>query len=153
MTLKKALMRGILGAPLGVFIGYTITILISLSVSPGGKYYPVVPQLAEQMNSELMAVTLQYILSAVMGFGYAVSSAFFEMEQWGIAKQTILHFIVMSVSTLPIAYLCHWMEHSLGGILFYIAVFLGIYLVIWLSKMYYWSRRIKGINGKLKERK
>jgi hypothetical protein len=153
MTLKKALLRGILGAPLGVFIGYTITILISLINPTGGNYYPVVPQLAVQLDSEIMAVTIQYVLSAMIGFAYAAGSAVFEVEHWGITKQTILHFIIMTFTGLPVAYLCHWMEHSFRGIVLYVAIFIGIYLIIWLSQMYFWSRRIKGINDKLRENK
>lgn len=151
MTLKKALLRGLLGAPLGVFIGYTITILISLVDSRGSEYYPVVPQLAQNMQSEIMAVTFQYVLSAILGFAYAVGSAVFEVEEWSIAKQTILHFIIMISSAFPIAYFCYWMEHTLGGIILYVSIFIGIYLVIWCSQMYFWSKRIKGINDKLKK--
>lgn len=151
MNFKKALLRGAIGAPMGVIVGYTITILISLVYPRGGSYFPVVPQLASQMNSEIMAVTIQYVLSAIMGFTYAASSAVFEVEQWGIAKQTAIHFVIMTVTGLPIAYLCHWMEHSLGGVLLYITIFVVIYLIIWLSQMYFWSRRIKGINNKLKD--
>jgi hypothetical protein len=153
MTLKKAFRRGFLGAPLGVFLGYTITIFIALVNPSGGEYYPVVPQLANQMNGEVAAVVLQYLLMAIMGFGYAVSSSVYEVERWGIAKQTIVHFLIMTISTFPIAYACYWMEHSLFGILTYVGIFMGFYLVIWISQMYFWGRRIRRINEKLKDGK
>lgn len=153
MTMKKALLRGIYGAPLGVFIGYTITILIALVNPNGGEYNPVVPQLAEQLNSEIAAVVMQYVLLAIMGFGYAVSSAVYEVEPWGIAKQTIIHFLIITISTFPVAYACYWMKHSLFGILSYVGIFIGFYLVGWLSQMYFWSRRIRKINEKLRDSK
>ena len=151
MTMKKALLRGLYGAPLGVFFGYTITILIALVNPKGGEYNPVVPQLAILLNNEIMAVVLQYVLMAIMGFGYAASSAVYEVEQWGIAKQTIIHFLIMTITTFPVAYTCYWMEHSLFGILTYVGIFIGIYFIIWLSQMYFWSRRIGGINDKLRK--
>lgn len=153
MTLRKALLRGILGAPIGVFIGYTITILIALFNKELGEYYPVVPQLAAQLDSEIVAVVVQYVLMAVMGFGYAISASVFEIERWGIAKQTITNFLIITVSTFPIAYGCYWMKHSLIGILTYVGIFVVVYIIIWASKMYFWSRRIRSINEKLKDNK
>lgn len=150
MTLKKAMLRGLLGAPIGVFISYTITVLISLSV-PGDSYSPVVPQLTKAMNSEIGAVVLQYILSAVMGFAYGAVSCVFEVEQWGIAAQTALHFVVMTIATFPIAYINYWMPHTLRGIVIYVAIFLFLYLSIWLLQMYFWRKRINSINHKLQE--
>lgn len=153
MKIRKALRRGILGAPIGIFIGYTITILIALFNMEAGKYYPVVPQLTEQVNSEITAVVVQYVLMAVMGFGYAFGASVFEIEQWGIAKQTIINFLIITISTFPIAYTCYWMKHSLIGILSYVGIFVVIYIIIWASKMYFWSRRIRSINDTLKNSK
>lgn len=150
MTLRKALLRGILGAPIGIFIGYTITILIALFNKEVGEYYPVVPQLAAQMNGEITAVVVQYVLMAVMGYGYALSASVFEIEKWGIAKQTMINFLIITISTFPIAYACYWMKHSLIGILSYVGIFIVIYIIIWALKMYFWSRRIRSINEKLK---
>lgn len=152
MTIKKAILRGLLGAPLGVFIGYTITIIVSL-LFKSGSYYSVVPQLKTVMGSELKAVILQYLLSAVLGFAAAAGSAVFEVEEWGITKQTIIHFFILTVSMFPIAYLCYWMEHTLLGILFYIGIFVALYLIIWVIQMNLWKKRIEGINQRLKGNK
>ncbi|MDF2905532.1 MAG: hypothetical protein K0R34_853 [Herbinix sp.] len=151
MTLKKALLRGIAGAPIGVFIGYTITILIALANK--GEYNPVVPKLAVQMNSELMAVVLQYVLMAIMGYVFSASSAVYEVEQWGIAKRTMIHYLIITITTFPIAYVCYWMNHSLFGILSYVGIFTGYYLIGWIAQMYFWKRKIRRINEKLRDSK
>ncbi len=149
MTIKKAMLRGLIGAPLGVFIGYTITIMISALIDHSGNYLPVVPQLVQVMENEVSAVILQYLLSALLGFASAAGSAIFEIEEWSIAKQTIIHFILLTASLFPVAYLCYWMEHTVWGVLSYFMIFAVIYIVIWAIQIYFWRKRVHKINSKL----
>ena len=148
MTLKKALLRGLIGAPMGVFISYTITILISLFLQDGG-YYPAVPQLIASVGNELNAVLLQYVLSAILGFASAFGSAIFEIEEWSIVKQTTMHFLLLSISMFPVAYFTYWMRHTLLGILSYIGIFVVLYIIIGVIQINFWKKRIEGINRKL----
>ena len=54
MNLKKQIfLRGLLGIPLGITIGYLITIVLSL-VWGNGYYSPCVPSLASIMGSEIV---------------------------------------------------------------------------------------------------
>lgn len=147
---KNALLRGLLGFPLGVFISYTITILISLCHADG-NYSPVVPTLITTYGNEMNAVILQYILSGILGFLFAASTLIWENDDWSIAKQSFIHFIIVSFGMLPIAYLSHWMEHSIGGIFSYFSIYIIIYLVIWASKYITWRRKINEINDRLKQ--
>ena len=55
---RKILLRGMLGFPIGVAIGYFITIIISL-IWAGGYYSPCVPDLISIMGNEIYAVLLQ----------------------------------------------------------------------------------------------
>jgi Protein of unknown function (DUF3021). len=151
MTLKKALLRGALGAPLGVFLNYTITILIALFEPRGGGYAPVVPLLAEAAGNELKAVILQYLLSALLGFAFAVGSAVFEVDEWSITRQTVVHFIISVTAMLPIAYICYWMQHTLWGIISYISIFIVIYVIIWGIQIYFWKKRIDTINKQIRD--
>ena len=52
---KKLLLRGALGFPIGIAIGYVITICISLMWA-GGYYSPCAPELAEALGNEISAV-------------------------------------------------------------------------------------------------
>lgn len=153
MTLKKAMLRGVLGFPLGVFLSYTITIIIALFYFDTGDFGPVVPQLTEITGNEITAVILQYVLSGVLGFAFAAGSAVFEVDEWGITKQTIIHFFIGTVAMFPIAYLCYWMEHSIVGILSYITTFVIFYVIIWFVQMNIWKRKIQGINNKMQKKK
>ena len=58
---KKIVLRSLLGFPLGLAMGYMITIIISL-VFADGSYFPCVPELITTMGSEIHAVLLQAFL-------------------------------------------------------------------------------------------
>lgn len=149
---KKALLRGLLGFPLGVFIGYTITILISVFVGDGW-YSPCVPALVEEFGSEIGAVAFQAVLSGVLGASFAVVSLIWEKDNWSILKQTGIYSLCISIIMFPIAYFTHWMEHSVSGFLLYFGIFAAVFLVAWVIQYRIWKDKIKGINKKIKEGK
>lgn len=145
---KKAFLRGFLGFPLGISIGYIITIIISL-VFAQGYYSPCVPELAESMGSEINAVILQAMLSGLLGSAFAASSVIWEMEDWSIAKQTGVYFVITALSMMPIAYFTNWMEHSVVGFLSYFGIFVLIFIIVWATQYLAWKNKIKKINSKL----
>lgn len=149
---KKTVQRALLGFPLGVFIGYAITILISLFVADG-YYSPCVPALVDEFGSEISAVVFQAVLCGILGASFAAASVIWEMEHWSIAKQTGIYFLVASITMLPIAYFTHWMEHSLSGFLIYIGIFVAVFVFMWVVQYCIWKNKIKSINNKIKERK
>ena len=128
---KQILLRGMLGFPLGLAMGYLITIFISLTVSDG-RYYPCVPELAAVMGNEINAVLLQAVLCGILGAGFGACSVIWQIESWGILKQTGIYFSIISVIMLPTAYVSYWMEHSLKGILSYFGIFVLIFATVWI---------------------
>ena len=58
---KKLILRGALGFPIGIAIGYVITICISLMWA-GGYYSPCAPELAELESWSLVRQTGVYFL-------------------------------------------------------------------------------------------
>ena len=70
---KKIISRSALGFPLGIAIGYIITIFISLGWA-NGSYSPCVPELVSVMGNEIYAVILQALLCGLLGAGFAASS-------------------------------------------------------------------------------
>lgn len=150
--LKKIILRGISGFPLGLSIGYTISIITSLIWSDG-YYAPCVPELAQMMGSEIGAVMLQALLCGLLGAGCAAGSVIWEVESWGLAKQTGIYFLIISVMMMPIAYITYWMEHSLKGILSYFCMFICIYAVIWVVQYAIIKHHIKKMNETLHHQK
>lgn len=146
---KQALLRGLLGFPIGIAIGYVVTILISLAIG-NGYYFPCVPALTEQLGNELLAVILQTVLCGLLGSAFAAASIIWELEHWSIAKQTGLYFLSTGFVMLPIAYVTNWMEHSFLGFLHYFGIFFAIFLINWIIQYFVWKIKIQKMNEKLK---
>jgi hypothetical protein len=149
---KKIICRGALGFPLGVFMGYAITIGVSL-VLANGEYHPCVPSLVSQFGSELSAVVFQAVLCGILGVVFSAASVIWETETWSIVKQTGMYFVVTSLAMLPIAYFAHWMEHSLAGFALYFGIFITIFIVIWLIQYLVWRNKIKRMNARINDKK
>lgn len=149
---KNIILRGAFGFPLGLAIGYIITIIISL-VWAEGYYSPCVPELISVTGSEINAVILQALLCGFLGAGFAASSAIWEIERWSIVKQTGIYFLTVSVIMLPIAYFLYWMEHSLAGFFRYWGFFTLIFVMVWVIEFIIGKRNVKKMNDKLHESK
>ncbi len=147
--MKKLITRGLLGFPLGITIGYCITIIISIALGEG-YYSPSPPSLVESMGGELRAVIFQTILCGILGAIFAASSVIWEIETWSIFKQTAIYFSITAATMLPIAYLANWMDHSLMGILAYLGIYILLFIVIWSLQYLIWKNKIKKMNAKLK---
>ena len=144
---KKAGLRALVGAPIGLAYTTVITIIISLAMG-GGKYYPVVPELTEDVGSETIAVLIQALCSLLFGAAFAGASVVWDTD-WSLTKMTAVHLLICSAATFPIAYLIRWMEHSPGGILKYFGIFLAVYIAIWISQYLKMKRNIKAINQRM----
>jgi len=142
---KQAFLRGFLGFPLGIAMGYIITILISLSLATG-YYVPCLPELADTMGSEINAVVLQAVLSGLLGASFAACSVIWEIDNWSIAKQTSIYFLITALVMMPIAYFTNWMEHSIIGFLIYFGIFVAIFVVAWVIQYLIWKNKVKKIN-------
>ena len=145
---KKIILRGILGFPIGIAIGYLITIFISV-IWAKGYYAPCVPDLAVTMGNEINAVILQTFLCGLLGTGFAASSVIWETDDWSLIKQTGIYFAVISVIMLPIAYFLYWMEHSVAGFFGYFGIFALIFASVWIMQVAIGRRNVKKMNENL----
>ncbi len=150
--MKKLILRGALGFPLGVAIGYIVTIVLSL-IWGNGYYSPCVPALASAIGSEIGAVILQAFLCGLLGAGFGASSVIWEIERWGLVKQTGIYFGVISVMMMPVAYFSYWMEHSVAGFFSYFGIFALIFAVIWVIQFITARRMVKKMNARLSQAK
>lgn len=145
---KKVILRGLFGLPVGIAIGFVITLLISICIGDGA-FYPVTPELIQMMGNQLNAVILQTILCAIIGVGFAMASVIWEIDSWSLAKQSGVYFLVISVVMLPIAYFANWMKHSIAGVLSYVGIFVMFFAAVWISQYLLWKRRIKKMNARI----
>ncbi len=145
---RKIVLRGALGFPLGIAIGNLITIGISL-IWAQGYYAPCVPELISVMGNELNAVILQTLLCGLLGVGFGGGSVIWELDDWGIMKQTGVYFVIVSLFMMPVAYAAYWMEHSMKGFLSYFGIFALIFAVIWAVQFTAGKRMVKKLNANL----
>ena len=80
--------------------------------------------------------------AGLYGAVFAGATVIWETD-WSLTKMTVVHLLVISLITLPIAYFMQWMKHSLGGFLIYFGIFLAIYAAIWIAE---YTRMRKGVN-------
>ena len=142
--MKKMCIRCFVGALLGVGLSTLITVLISLC-SGDGTYYPVVPQLAEDMGGELRAMLLQTLLSMLYGAAFAGANVVWTQE-WSLTKMTVVHLVILSLATLPVAYFAYWMPHTVRGVLLYLALFFAIYACIWVGQYLGMKKNVSELN-------
>lgn len=146
---KKAGLRALIGAPVGLAISTAITIIISFAIG-NGKYYAVVPELTKDFGTEIHAVLIQALCSMLYGSAFAGASVIWDSD-WSLTKMTVVHLLICSTATFPIAYLMRWMEHTTGGVLRYFGIFMLIYLTIWISQYVKMKRNVSVINKKVKD--
>lgn len=146
--IKKIMLRGFLGLPIGITLGYLITIVISLGWG-NGVYIACMPELVGTVGSESGAVLLQAFFCGVLGVGFAACSIIWEIDTWSLVKQTAIYFLIVSFLMLPIAYFSFWMEHSILGFLIYYGIFVGIFLMIWIIQYFCNRTIVKKMNAEL----
>ena len=105
---NQIIKRGLVGFPVGIAIGFVITLIISACIRDG-SYYPVTPELIGSMGNELNAVILQTVLCGIMGSGFAMASVIWELDSWSLAKQSGIYFLIACIIMFPIAYIANWM--------------------------------------------
>lgn len=145
---KKVILRSLLGAPIGVLINLIIAICISYAVGDG-KFYPVAPQLENYCGNEINAVFWQTVFSMVYGAVFGASSAIWEIDKWSLTKQTVVHFTLVTLATIPVAYLMCWVGDNVISWVMYFTEFVFIYFVIWLSLYLSIRAKIKKINKQI----
>lgn len=148
MTLKKVLLRGVLGIPFGVFIMALVGLIVSLFL---GKLSLVSPAYMGS-SSELTAYTVQFVLSCVISFVFALSSLYFQVEKWSIARQTFMHFITVSIVYLPIAIYLGWLEFKTVPIIIFTLAFFSLYVMIWLIQYAIIKMKIQRLNEELNKK-
>lgn len=149
---KRIILRGMLGFPLGIALGYVITVISSL-IWEQGYYSPCIPELVNKMGNEINAVLLQTVLCGLIGTTCAASSVIWEISHWSIIKQTGIYFLITAVVIMPVAYITNWMEHSITGFLSYFGIFSAIFIFVWIFQYLIWHAEIKKLNAKVDELK
>lgn len=145
---KEAVKRAIMGFMYGVFIGQTILILESLAMRDG-NFYSVTKYLLDLAGTKIAAVIIQYFLTGIIGTTFAATTVIFEIDNWSLLRQTILHFIITSIVMYIAGFLCGWFPHKLSSTLIWFGIFIVIYVIFWISFSSYYKNKVKKMNEAL----
>ena len=147
--IKKAVgKRAILGFIYGVFIGQTILILESLMMRDG-NFYAVASSLIELAGTKIGAVIIQYFLTGIIGLTFAATTVIFEIDEWSLLRQSIIHFIITSIVMYISGFLCGWFPHTVASTLIWFGVFVVIYFIFWICFSLYYKHKVKKINEEI----
>ena len=145
---KEVIKRALLGFMIGVFIGQTILILESLNAGDG-NFYVASAYLETHSRSKLAAVIIQYFITGLIGMTFSAGSIIFELDNWSLLKQTVVHLIVTSVMMYLAGYFCGWFPHTAASTLIWFGVFLVVYIIFWTSFYLYYKKKTREINASL----
>lgn len=147
---KQLVIRGLIGFPIGVCVSNLILLILSYLFG-NGHYSICAPEVIERFGSEVMAATVQFLLSGMVGAICAASSVIWEVDSWSLFRTTITHFFIITIPFLPISALLGWCALDLQGILSYLGIFVFIYLCIWISQYFAYKKKIQKINRALEK--
>lgn len=77
----------------------------------------------------LIAIVSTYLLAFVQ----AGSSVFNQIESWPIAKRMGIHFASLYVVYIACYLINSWLPFSWEVILLFTAIFVGVYLIVWIT--------------------
>ncbi|QHT46184.1 DUF3021 domain-containing protein [Halobacillus sp. ACCC02827] len=87
--------------------------------------------------------------SMFCGWFFSVTPLLFEIESWSLFRQTAVHFLIVTCLFFPLSAWVGWMPFTLTSLLFFIAVFLVLYGVIWLGFYLYFRHESRKLNQQL----
>lgn len=148
---KQIVLRALIGALTGAFIGQIVMIGINLCIGQE-KFLVASEALIAKAGSEVAAYILQMLGCMLYGSVWAAASLVWEAEGWSLLRQSITHCALCSLSALPIAWLMFWFEHSTVGFLCYFGGFAVMYALLWLGQYMAMKHRVKALNDGLNQR-
>ena len=143
--------RALLGFPLGMAIGYTISIIFSLTFA-NGYYGAIHPELIETFGNEINAVIVQAILWGLTGFIFSGFSVIWEKDNWSLVKQTTIAFFVYLLSIMVVGYILKWFTFNILQVIIFISIFIFIFFIIWILIYLKMKKDVDAFNAKIQKK-
>ena len=92
-------------------------------------------------------VIMQFVGSALNGIICMGSTIVYDIDNLGLSKVTLLHYVITLVSFLSFNFLLGWFSEF--NIILILAVFTVVYFIIWLVNYLIYKREIRRMNKDL----
>lgn len=135
--MKTFLIRSILG----IFFGAFLAVLVTFAFIYFGKN--------EVMNSDIFVKNTLAVM--INGWFFTVSPLYFENENLKLYQQTALHFGTVILFYFILAFGIGWIPFTAQSALLNLALFIFVYLIIWLGFYLYYRNQAKQLNAELDE--
>lgn len=149
MVAKTLKLAGI-GALMGVVVG--VIIVIAMGFANGGTL-ALPPTLLALTGSEAGALLAQMLLSGVYGAIPMAGVMFYELDEWGLLKQAVVHYATYTVAFLAIGVVVGWVDPTLADMGLMAGIFAVCHAVIWFIMYSRYKAETKELNALLQETK
>lgn len=148
---EKIIERSILGILIAHATNFIISLVISIFVVKDGNFHFARPILIEQLGGEIPAVILQAILLTIFGAIFGGAGLIYERDDWGLTKQTVVHFTVLVSSFLLFGGILRWYPFNFVNLIGNVIIFSIFYFLIWVALYMKIKNDIERVNRKIGE--
>jgi len=139
-----------IGFTLGVFGCGLISAVIATLTAGDGSIHFCNPEFLEMIGDPTLAILLQVLAEGLYGVIAFGGTFVYYIEEWGMMKATLSHFLMLSVSFFLMAYFLKWYTiYSPTAILVFSLCFVTAYALIWFLEYLSYKSQIKKINDGL----
>ena len=148
---KQVLKLALTGFILGMAIGNIIAIITSFMTQ--GEALIFAPSLQEKVGSAAMALTLQTLLSGVLGSAGFGGVALYKSKKLGLLAATGIHFVLCMAAYYPIAFFLEWIKPVFSDIITWFFIEAAAFFAIWLTMYIRYRIEIRQLNELLNKEK
>ena len=143
---RKAIIRIVVGFIVGAVMGNLITLFVNLGYNEGLSIVP--PHQVEAIGYAL-ALTLQTILSGVLGVICIGGIYFYDVESWSLLKATMAHSMSVLIGFIVVFAVLGWVPFTIVNCLVIAVIVLVVYALIWLIMYLIWKKEVEKMNKDL----
>lgn len=148
---KQVLKLALTGFTIGMAIGNIIAIITSFMTQ--GEALIFAPSLQEKLGSAAMALTLQTLLSGLLGAAGFSGVALYKSENMGLLSATSLHFVICMAAYFPIALFLEWIQPVFSDIIIWFFIEAAAFFIIWLIMYIKYQIEVRQLNELLNNEK
>ncbi len=148
----KFIMLASIGFGIGVITGVMITAFSATMEYNDGNLWLCSREFIESVGNPLVAFTIQAIMSGVYGIFSVGGMMIYQIEEWGLMKCTVIHYLIIMGGYFLLAFSMRWFGPSDIVTIIYMSISMTIgFFIIWLINFLKAKKVLKELNMELKE--
>ena len=148
--MKKTIRYASIGFLLGMAVGNFIAFFFARM---NGSDQLFSASIISRFGSETSAFIIHTILSGIHGALSFSGIIFYEIEEWGLAKATFLHCLLINASFLINGLYLEWIPSDLPSILVSTSMITAMFFIIWIIIHIRCKKEVRDLNDLLQKEK